>query len=313
MKARIGDLTRYGVRLLTVAALAIGFPISSTLAADDVETVLKHYLRAVYSRDAETAYGLLSADDQDIKTLDEYAQDVGAFDGPALVVAKALAKQIDFGAFDIQETDEHVDVTFDVTLPNANDPAIRELMRSFDIERLSELTPAEIETLMADIETMRLSGELPILKSEDERWTLVREDDQWRVFENWAEAVEVRFDAATFHDLPWEFEPVRTRVMAKHGETIQMAYRAKNLGDEEITAKAHHIIGPDEDAAYLDIIACFCFLEETLAPGEEAELGLVFRVDFEAPDDVTTFTVKYEFYPAEHFPEDGHTHSQVQG
>ena len=153
----------------------------------------------------------------------------------------------------------------------------------------------------------------PVLKAEGERWSMIKEDGEWRVFENWAEAVEVRFGAATFDDLPWEFEPVRKHVMAKHGETIQMAYRAKNLGDEEITAKARHIIGPDADAAHLDIIACFCFLEETLAPGEEKELGLVFRVDFEAPEDVTAFTVKYEFYPAEYFPEGEHAYSQVQG
>jgi len=312
MNAITHILLTKATRIGAVATVAFGFPSGAALASDDVETVLKSYLRALYSRDAQTAYERLSSMDHSIKTFDEYAQEVGAFDGPALVVAKALAEQIDFGAFEIEEADDHVDVTFDVTLPNANDPAIKEMMRSFDAKRLSELTPSEIETLMADIETMRLTGELPVLESEGERWSLVREGDQWRVFENWAEAVEVRFDAATFHDLPWEFEPVRTRVMAKHGETIQMAYRARNVGDEEITAKARHIIGPDDDADFLDIISCFCFLEETLAPGEEAELSLVFRVDYEAPDDATAFTVKYEFYPAERFPEAEQAHARGQ-
>jgi len=287
---------------LLAAALTFGLAPSGALASEDVETVLKDYLRAVYSQDAEAAYAFLSEADRDVKAIKDYASDVGAFDGAALVIAKALAEQIDFGRSDVEGTDDYVDVTFDVTLPNANDPTIRDLVHGFDADRLAELPPADIQTLIADIQTLRSSGELPLLTSKGETWTLVRENDQWRVFENWAEAVEVTFDALTFHDLPWEFEPMRTRVMAQHGETIHMAYRAKNIGDEEITAKARHIIGPDEDAAFLDIIACFCFLEETLAPGEETELPLTFRVDFEAPDEVTAFNVTYEFYPAERFP-----------
>lgn len=302
MNLRATNLSLKTRKRVAAVALIFGLAPSGAFASEDVQTVLKDYLRAVYSQDAEAAYAFLSEADQGVKTLNDYAGEVGAFKGPALVVAKALAEQIEFGTFDVVGTDDHVDATFDVTLPNANDPTIRDLVHGFDADRLGELTPADIEALIADIRTLQSSGELPVLKSEGEVWTLVRENDQWRVFENWAEAVEVTFDALTFHDLPWEFEPLRTRVMAQHGETIHMAYRAKNIGDEEITAKARHIIGPDEDAAYLDIIACFCFLEETLAPGEETELPLTFRVDFEAPDEVTAFNVSYEFYPAERFP-----------
>ena len=302
MILRPDNLSSTARRWVAAAALLLGLPSSAAFASDGVVTVLKDYLRAVYSQDAETAYGLLSSADQDVKTEADYAQEIGAFDGPALVVAKALAEQIDFGSFNIDGADDHVDVTFDVMLPNANDPAIKELLHGFSADRLSVLAPAQIDDLLAGIQAMKSAGELPMLKSEGEVWTLVRENDQWRVFENWAEAVEVTFDALTFHDLPWEFEPLRTRVMAQHGETIHMAYRAKNLGDKDITAKARHIIGPDDAAAYLDIIACFCFLEETLAPGEETELPLTFRVDFEAPEDITAFNVRYEFYPAEQFP-----------
>ena len=267
-----------------------------------VEAVLSDYLRAVYSRDAKAAYGFLSAADRDIKTLDDYAKEIGAFDGRALMAAKALADEIDFHSFDVSPLEDVIDVTFDVTLPNANDPTVRAMVHGFDPDRLGKLTNDEMVALTANIRTLASSGQLPVLQSEGESWSLMREGDQWRIFENWAEAVEVHFDAVTFHDLPWEFEPLKTRVMAKHGETIHMAYRAKNSGDEEITAKARHIIGPGDDADYLHIIACFCFLEETLAPGEEKEMGLTFRVDFEAPEEVTAFDVTYEFYLAEQFP-----------
>ncbi len=313
MRALAARLLQSSLVLAAFGVAALGLSMAPAVASDDIEAVLKDYLRAIYSRDAASAYALLSAADRDIKTPEEYAEEIGAFDGPALFVAKALADEIEFDDVDVQSADDIVDVTFDVTLPNANDPALRDLMHGFDADRLSELTPAELDELKAEIQAMESGDQLPVLQSEGERWSLVRDDDQWRIFENWAEAVEVRFDAVTFHGLPWEFEPLRTRVMAVHGETIQMAYRAKNIGDEEITAKARHIVGPSDDAAFLDIISCFCFLEETLAPGEEAELSLVFRVDYEAPEDVTAFTVKYEFYPAERFPEDDQAYPEVQG
>jgi len=313
MRALVVRLLPSSFVLAASGVIALGLSMTSAAASDDIEGVLKEYLRAVYSRDAASAYALLSAADRDIKTLDEYAQEIGAFDGPALRVAKALADEIDFDDIDVQLAGDIVDITFDVTLPNANDPALRELLHGFAADRLNELTLGELDALTGEIRTMASDDRLPTLDADGERWSLVRDDDQWRVFENWAEAVEVRFDAVTFHDLPWEFEPLRTRVMALHGETIHMAYRAKNNGDEEITAKARHIVGPGDDAAYIDIISCFCFLEETLAPGEEAELSLVFRVDYEAPEDIKAFTVKYEFYPAERFPEDDQAHSQVRG
>lgn len=302
MRALVTRLLQSSFVLVASGFTALGLPTSPAVASDDIEAALKDYLRAVYSRDAEAAYALLSAADRDIKTLDEYAQEIGAFDGPALDVAKVLAGEIGFDNFDVQSTDDLVDVTFDVALPNASDPALRDLMHGFDADRLSELTSAELDELKAEVQAMASGDQLPVLESKGEVWSLVRNDDQWRIFENWAEAVEVTFDAVTFHDLPWEFEPLRTRVMAQYGETIQMAYRAKNIGNEEITAKARHIVGPSDDAAYLDIISCFCFLEETLAPGEETELPLTFRVDFEAPEEVTAFNVRYEFYPAEQFP-----------
>lgn len=296
------------VVFLTVGAL-------STVHAQSrsAEAVLKDYVRAVYGRDASAAYALLSVRDREVKTLEDYARETAAFDGAALTLSKELAHGIEFDNVAMHIMDGLGHITFDATLPNANEPSLREVMHGFDPNRLAKLSRADIKALKLTIRERSAAGQLPVLKAEGERWSMIKEDGEWRVFENWAEAVEVNFEALTFHDLGWAFEPIRPRVMAKHGETIQMAYRAKNLGESEVTAKARHIIGPDRNADYLDIISCFCFLESTLAPGEEVELPLTFRVDYEAPEDVTAFTVKYEFYPADLFPKTEQTHSQVQG
>lgn len=47
----------------------------------------------------------------------------------------------------------------------------------------------------------------------------------------------------------------------------------------------------------------FCFIQITLAPGEEKELPLVFRVHWDTPRNVKEFRVTYDFYPIEKFPE----------
>jgi len=41
-----------------------------------------------------------------------------------------------------------------------------------------------------------------------------------------------------------------------------------------------------------------------LTAGESVELPLVFRVDYDVPEEVRSFTVNYEFFPESEFPED---------
>ena len=311
----------FGRMLAKVSMIGAGLLVglTQTALAEEIadaagpEVVLERFLKAAYSRDAAAAYALIARADRDVKTLEDYAEETRAFDGPSLMLAQALADGIRMENIDVRIEDDRAEILFDAILPNANDSLVDDLVHGFDQARLTALTPAAFATLEKDIRRRAETGLLPALTSQGESWDLVLEDGVWRVFENWAEAVEVNFEAVTFHELGFDFEPLRKRVMAKHGETIQMAYRAKNIGTSEATGKARHIIGPDGDADYLDIIACFCFLEATLSPGEEVELPLTFRVDYEAPEDIEAFTVKYEFYPADQFPDDAKAGAQVQG
>lgn len=288
--------------VLIAAATFLSGPLRASEAAGP-ERILKSYLRAMYARDADVAYAFLSDADKAEKSLVEYRAETGSYDGPVLNVSRVLAEAIRFEKMAVSIEGDRATISFAARLPDANDPALEPLVQGFDKKRLNQLSSDELDRRLEQIATRSTTGQLPVILSNDERWELVRESEGWRVFVNWADTVEVRFNAVVMGDLGWEFTPVRNRVLAKPGETIEMAYRVRNTGTRETVGKARHIIGPRTQAGHLEIISCFCFLEQRLKPGESAELPLVFRVDFDVPETIRQFSVRYEFFPLTGFPE----------
>jgi cytochrome c oxidase assembly protein subunit 11 len=116
----------------------------------------------------------------------------------------------------------------------------------------------------------------------------------------------VRFDA-TVGDVPWEFEPVQRAVAARVGETELIAYRAHNAARQAVTGTATFNVTPSKAGQYFDKIQCFCFTEQTLQPGESAELPVSFFIDpailqDRNLDDVDTITLSYTFFRAKNQP-----------
>ena len=175
---------------------------------------------------------------------------------------------------------------------------------NFDERALAKVPPAERRARADELRRLDSEGRLPILRNESEEWHLVSEAGVWRVHLNWANAVEIVLDAVTKGDLPWEFFPLQPRILARPGETVETMYRVRNRVDREITGKARHFIGPANGAKHLEVVACFCFLEQTLAPGATADLPLTIRVDYDVPDDARRLTLRYEFFPQADFPKE---------
>ena len=116
--------------------------------------------------------------------------------------------------------------------------------------------------------------------------------------------ITVRFDGNVANGLAWKFEPVRSTIEVKLGETRVALYRAKNLSNKTIVGTATFNVAPESAGAYFNKLACFCFTEQTLKPGEEVEMPVSFFVDpaFATAREtrgITQITLSYTFFPAE--------------
>ncbi len=113
--------------------------------------------------------------------------------------------------------------------------------------------------------------------------------------------ITVRFDASKAKDMAWEFKPVEREMEVRIGETGLAFYEAYNPTDRPIAGQASYNVAPYSAGGYFQKIACFCFEEQVLQPGERVEMPVTFFVDPEMVEDleakyVHTITLSYTFY-----------------
>ncbi|WP_282169114.1 cytochrome c oxidase assembly protein [Ruegeria atlantica] len=113
--------------------------------------------------------------------------------------------------------------------------------------------------------------------------------------------VTIRFDASKAKDMAWEFKPVEREMEVRIGETGLAFYEAYNPTDRPIAGQASYNVTPYSAGGYFQKIACFCFEEQVLQPGERVEMPVTFFVDPEMVEDleakyVHTITLSYTFY-----------------
>jgi cytochrome c oxidase assembly protein subunit 11 len=109
----------------------------------------------------------------------------------------------------------------------------------------------------------------------------------------------IEFDANLRSNLPWTFTPVERSVRIHPGALTQIAYEVHNRSDRPITGQAIPSFGPQVAGRYFKKLECFCFSQQTLAPGEIRKMPVVFVVEPDLPKDVNTVTLSYTFFEVE--------------
>ena len=115
--------------------------------------------------------------------------------------------------------------------------------------------------------------------------------------------VSVRFDANVDPDLPWTFRPEQVTKTVKLGQRQMAFFYAKNNSNVPVTGQASFNVSPDQTGGYFNKVQCFCFTEQTLQPGEEVHMPVLFFVDPSIAQDpnaapVQQITLSYTFHRA---------------
>ncbi|MFT5182353.1 MAG: cytochrome c oxidase assembly protein subunit 11 [Alphaproteobacteria bacterium] len=114
-------------------------------------------------------------------------------------------------------------------------------------------------------------------------------------------AITIRFNSDIEPALDWRFKPVQRFITLNVGETGLAFFEAGSRHSEAVTGTATFNVTPLKAAPYFVKIECFCFTEQTLEPGETAQMPVTFFVDPDIAfdknlDDVTTITLSYTFF-----------------
>lgn len=112
----------------------------------------------------------------------------------------------------------------------------------------------------------------------------------------------VRFNAHVAPNLNWHFSAPQTIPKLTAGEATTVHYTATNLSHETTTGTASFNVTPFKVGPYFAKIECFCFIKQTLAPGESQDMAVTFYLDPGLDQDINTqeipeVTLSYTFFP----------------
>ncbi|MEO1730062.1 MAG: cytochrome c oxidase assembly protein [Pseudomonadota bacterium] len=116
--------------------------------------------------------------------------------------------------------------------------------------------------------------------------------------------ISIRFDGSTAIGVPWDFSPTQITDTVTIGERDIATYVARNVGPNTITGTATFNVEPAQAGLYFHKVQCFCFTEQTLEPGQEVQMPVVYYIDpaileDEFMADVEQITLSYTFHRAQ--------------
>ncbi len=114
--------------------------------------------------------------------------------------------------------------------------------------------------------------------------------------------ITVRFDANVAPGLEWDFKPLVNTMSLKIGENALVVYRVTNRSSTPAVGTATFNVTPDQAGAFFNKIACFCFNEQRVEPGESVDMPVSFFVDPSIVKDtdgahIRLITLSYTFHP----------------
>lgn len=284
----------FGAAVLALLLLPAAYLLTNrqSRSDEDLNQVVKRYLKAAYARDFNQAYRYISAEDRRLKEEKIYVRERGPFTGFTLEVAKKLAEWIEAVPVEREIAGSRTRIKMNLRLPDAN--GLSELVLGWDEDRLNELSDTERAALVGQLKERYEAGKIRFIEGQ-ESFALVREGSGWRLFLNWAAGIRVSFGASVPPGANIEVTPVPREVVTQSGELFTIAYRVKNRARQEISARIRHRVSPIELGQHLDLVDCALIIPVALAPGASEEYSSTYVVRGDFPDGQRQLFVTYEF------------------
>lgn len=116
------------------------------------------------------------------------------------------------------------------------------------------------------------------------------------------QTVSVRFDT-NVRGLPWTFTAEQQSQTVRLGAPAQAFFKVVNTGRTPITGRAAYNVAPEGAGEYFIKTQCFCWNDQTIAPGATVEFPVIYFVEPKFATDSSTrdiqeIVLSYTFYPA---------------
>ena len=286
------NVLAWGALLVLLSATNKPIAAEPSRNMDEPLSVVRGYLRATYARDFTEAYRFISAEDRRVRDLDQYLRRRGPFNGFALQVARHLAGMIEIDGTPTQNGEKQIRITARYSAPDPE--KLSALLHGWNGYRLNSLPPVERQRTIEALENMQRSGELPVMRGE-ENLLLVNEGNEWRVFLDWAAGVRISFRNILPERAAVEVDLSRSHVVTQPGEVFEIILKLKNRSGEPIVARIGHLVEPKELADYLTFVQCGFLLPVTLQPDIEQEYSGTYLLRGALPEGVRQLVLNYDF------------------
>jgi hypothetical protein len=258
----------------------------------DPTRVIEGYVRAIYARDYIDAYRYISSADQRVRDANRYAQQRGAFMGSALEITRKLAGFIEIRPTQKPVAPNRIQAVTKLGIPEPS--KLSPLLLNLDLRRLNALEMRELSQIIESLDQKKRDGSFEMIEVE-EKFELIKEGDEWRIFLNWAAGVKIPFRLALANAADLDVALSKSEVVVQPGELFEIDLKIKNRSAQQVVARIGHLIEPRDVTNFLDFVECGFLLPVTLQPGKEHKYSARYLLRDNIPEGVRQLSLTYDF------------------
>jgi Cytochrome c oxidase assembly protein CtaG/Cox11 len=258
----------------------------------DPTRVIEGYVRAIYARDYIDAYRYISSADQRVRDVNRYARQRGAFMGSALEITRRLAGFIEISPSQKQIAPNRIQAVTKLGIPEPS--KLSPLLLNLDLRRLNALETRELAQIIESLDQKKRDGSFEKIEIE-EKFELVKEGDEWRIFLNWAVGVKIPFRLVLANAADLDVALSKNEVVVQPGDFFEIDLKIKNRSAQQVVARIGHLIEPRDVTNFLDFVECGFLLPVTLEPGKEHAYSARYLLRDNIPEGVRQLSLTYDF------------------